>query len=245
MILRQAIMNDAPSPHTPSPLPADAAATVTRTDIVDLASLQLQPVERPWQHRLAASPFTICEVDLNRTAQTRPPSRSSQLPAKLHHRSTGQDGQINYLSILTIFVKQTTYLATLPNPNLKANHTAGRTVPHILSQTPVDDFVENGAKSRLPSYFQNPTLAHTGCHCISSQRMDAAMQQFMRRRQPQKTLRQGPSPRSLVANRCRHPPTRMTYHAYHAYHAPFPSAGNYGFRGHGEQQADGEGRIFM
>ena len=33
----------------------------------------------------------------------------------------GQDGQINYLSILTIFVKQRTYLATLPNPHLPAN----------------------------------------------------------------------------------------------------------------------------
>ena len=30
-------------------------------------------------------------------------------------RSTRQDAQINYLSILSIFVKQTTYLATLPN----------------------------------------------------------------------------------------------------------------------------------
>ena len=36
-------------------------------------------------------------------------------------RSTRQDAQINYLSTLSIFVKQTTYLATLPNPNLKAN----------------------------------------------------------------------------------------------------------------------------
>ncbi len=36
-------------------------------------------------------------------------------------RSTRQDAQINYLSILAIFVKQTTYLATLPNPNRKAN----------------------------------------------------------------------------------------------------------------------------
>jgi hypothetical protein len=33
-------------------------------------------------------------------------------------RSTRQDAQINYLSTLTIFMKQTTYLATLPNPNL-------------------------------------------------------------------------------------------------------------------------------
>jgi hypothetical protein len=34
-------------------------------------------------------------------------------------RSTRQDAQINYLSTLSIFMKQTTYLATLPNPNLK------------------------------------------------------------------------------------------------------------------------------
>jgi hypothetical protein len=119
MILQQAMMKDAP-PHAPSPLPADAAATVTDTDIVYLASLQPQPVEWPWQHRLAAAKFTICEVDLDRTAQTRPLSRSSQLPPKFHRRSTGQDGQINYLSTLATFVKQTTYLATLPNPNLKA-----------------------------------------------------------------------------------------------------------------------------
>ena len=52
-------------------------------------------------------------------------------------------------------------------------------MPHILSQNPVEDFVENGTKSRLPSYSQNPTLAHTGCHRISSQRMDAALQQLM------------------------------------------------------------------
>jgi hypothetical protein len=41
------------------------------------------------------------------------------------HRSTRQDAQINYLSTLSIFVKQTTYLATLPNPNLKANECHG------------------------------------------------------------------------------------------------------------------------
>src|ERR1700757_3579164 len=33
------------------------------------------------------------------------------------HGQTRQDGQINYLSTLTIFTKQTTYLATLPNPS--------------------------------------------------------------------------------------------------------------------------------
>jgi hypothetical protein len=32
-----------------------------------------------------------------------------------------QDAQINYLSTLSIFMKQTTYLATLPNRNLQAN----------------------------------------------------------------------------------------------------------------------------
>ncbi len=90
MILQQAIMTHAPSPDTPSRLPAHAAATVTDTDIV---GLQPQPVKWPWQHRL---------------------------------------------------------------------------------------------------------------------------------------VKQGPSPRSLVANRCRHQSTRVTYHAYHAYHAPFPSTGSFG-----------------
>jgi AAA domain len=34
----------------------------------------------------------------------------------LSNRSTRQDAQMNYLSTLSIFMKQTTYLATLPNP---------------------------------------------------------------------------------------------------------------------------------
>ncbi len=34
-------------------------------------------------------------------------------------RSTRQDAQINYLSTLSIFMKQTTYLATLPNPKIR------------------------------------------------------------------------------------------------------------------------------
>ena len=66
--------------HTPSPLSADADATVTGTDIVRLAGWRIGAL-----------------------------------------RSTRQDAQINYLSTLSIFMKQTTYLATLPNPNLKAN----------------------------------------------------------------------------------------------------------------------------
>jgi hypothetical protein len=45
MIPQQAMMKDALSPHTPSPLPADPDATVTGTDIVYLADLQPQPVE--------------------------------------------------------------------------------------------------------------------------------------------------------------------------------------------------------
>ncbi len=38
--------------------------------------------------------------------------RTSTLP------STRQDAQMNYLSTLSIFMKQTTYLATLPNPKI-------------------------------------------------------------------------------------------------------------------------------
>jgi hypothetical protein len=51
--------NDPRSPHTPSPLPADADATVTGTDIVYLAGLQPQPVEWLWQHRLAAGTLAM------------------------------------------------------------------------------------------------------------------------------------------------------------------------------------------
>ena len=40
-------------------------------------------------------------------------------PGDRSRRSTRQDAQINYLSTLSIFMKQTTYLATLPNPNLR------------------------------------------------------------------------------------------------------------------------------
>ena len=59
MIPQQAMMNDALSPHTPSPLLADADATVTGTDIVYLADLQPQPVEWLWQHRLAAGTLAM------------------------------------------------------------------------------------------------------------------------------------------------------------------------------------------
>ena len=59
MIPQQPMMNDALSAHTPSPLPADADATVTGTDIVYLADLQPQPVEWLWQHRLAAGTLAM------------------------------------------------------------------------------------------------------------------------------------------------------------------------------------------
>jgi putative DNA primase/helicase len=52
-------MNDALSPHTPTPLPADTEATVTGTDIVYLADLQPQPVEWLWRHRLAAGTLAM------------------------------------------------------------------------------------------------------------------------------------------------------------------------------------------
>ena len=59
MIPQLATMNDALSPHIPSPLPADADETVTGTDIVYLADLQPQPVEWLWQHRLAAGTLAM------------------------------------------------------------------------------------------------------------------------------------------------------------------------------------------
>ena len=59
MIAQQAMSNDPLSPHTPSPLPAGADATVTGTDIAYLAGLQPQPVEWLWQHRLAAGTLAM------------------------------------------------------------------------------------------------------------------------------------------------------------------------------------------
>ena len=59
MIPQQALINDALSPHTPPPFPADADATVTGTDIISLADLQPQPVEWLWQHRLAAGTLAM------------------------------------------------------------------------------------------------------------------------------------------------------------------------------------------
>ncbi len=135
MISQQAMMNDPLSPHTPSPLPADADATVTGTDMIYLAGLQPQPVEWLWQHRLAAGTLAMlsgepgsgktwvalaslrrAKFDIGFVA----PKTENQVPGRGLCPSATQDAQINYLSILSIFVKQTTYLATLPNPNLKA-----------------------------------------------------------------------------------------------------------------------------
>jgi hypothetical protein len=45
-----------------------------------------------------------------------PPPLSADADATL--TSTRQDAQMNYLSTLSIFTKQTTYLATLPNPKI-------------------------------------------------------------------------------------------------------------------------------
>jgi hypothetical protein len=172
MIPQQAMMNDALSPHTPSPLPADAEATVTGTDIVYLTDLQPQPVEWLWQHRLAAGtlamlsgepgsgktwvalaiaaaltrgrdPFTgeklkpdtvLYASAEHPAAQVIPPRFAAFVAPKTENqvpggglcrirsistlRSTRKDAQINYLSTLSIFVKQTTYLATLPNPKI-------------------------------------------------------------------------------------------------------------------------------
>jgi hypothetical protein len=174
MFPQQALMNDALPHHTPSPLSADADATVIGTDIVCLADLQPQPVEWLWQHRLAAGTLPMLSEEQGSgkpwvalaiaAALTRGPApftgeklkRATALYAAAEHaasqviqprfagnppktenqghggglcplrristrRSPRQDAQMNYLSTLSIFMKQTTYLATLPNPNLKAN----------------------------------------------------------------------------------------------------------------------------
>ena len=64
MTPQQALMKDAFSPHTPSPLSADADATVTGTDIICLAELQPQPVEWLWQDRLAACTLAMLSGEL-------------------------------------------------------------------------------------------------------------------------------------------------------------------------------------
>ena len=118
MIPQQAMSNDPLWPHTPSPLPADADATVTGTDMISGG---------PDQERLG-SPLPPCAAP-NSISASVAPKTENQVPGGglcplrriSTRRSTRQDAQINCLSTLSIFMKQTTYLATLPNPNLKAN----------------------------------------------------------------------------------------------------------------------------
>ncbi len=125
MFPQQALMKDALPPHTPSPLSAEADATVTGTDIVCLADFQPQPVEWLWQHRLAAGTLAMLSGEPGSGKTWVGVAIAAALTSGRRRistrRSTRQDAQINYLSTLSIFVKQTTYLATLPNPNLKAN----------------------------------------------------------------------------------------------------------------------------
>ena len=75
MIPQQAMSNDSLSPHTPSPLAADADATVTGTDMIYLAGLQPQPVEWLWQHRLAAATLAMIsgEPGSGKTGSPSPP----------------------------------------------------------------------------------------------------------------------------------------------------------------------------
>jgi hypothetical protein len=135
MILQQAMTNDELSPHTPSALPADADATVTGTDIICLAArptgagLPKRKFAAQWL-RDCLQPGSQTQRSIeNSISAFVAPKTEDQVPggglctlrriSKL--RSTRQDAQINYLSTLSIFMKQTTYLATLPNPNLKAS----------------------------------------------------------------------------------------------------------------------------
>jgi hypothetical protein len=105
MIPQQALMNDALSPHTPSSLPANAD----------------EPVEWLWQHRLAAGTLAMLSGVDPKTENLVPGRRLCRIRRMSALRPTRQDAQMNDLSTLSIFMKQTTYLATLPNPNLKAN----------------------------------------------------------------------------------------------------------------------------
>ena len=143
MIPQQPTGSDPLSPHTPSPLPADADATVTGTDMVYLAGLQPRTAEWSWQHRLAAgtlamisgepgsgktwvalatlrrAKFDISALVAPMTENLVPGGGLCRIRRMSTRRSTRQDAQINYLSTLSIFMKQTTYLATLPNPKVR------------------------------------------------------------------------------------------------------------------------------
>jgi hypothetical protein len=136
---QQAMMSDILSPHTPSPLPADADATVTGCPSHRRRSAQAQ-VCRPMAARLPATwqpdpglhrdsrrarwclhrhPAPRAKFDIGalpRTENQVPGGGLCRLRRISTFRSTRQDAQINCLSTLSIFMKQTTYLATLPNP---------------------------------------------------------------------------------------------------------------------------------
>jgi hypothetical protein len=103
---------------------------------------------------------------------------------------------------------------------------AGRTVPHILRQNSVEDFVddpdEEPAPSATPGTPSCPTLAATVYKtnawmppCNSSCRWaPSAAKRFSGKDRPHTPW----SPTDADINQ------PGTYHAYHAYHAPFPSA---------------------
>jgi hypothetical protein len=122
MTLQQALMNDALPPHTPTPLAADAAATVTGTHIVYLqpGSQTQASIEEAAERdgvciATCAAPKSISAFVAPKTENQVPGGGLCRLRRMSARRSTRQDAQINYLSTLSIFMKQTTYLATLPN----------------------------------------------------------------------------------------------------------------------------------
>ncbi len=118
-------------------------ATLLRCGRPRAASLSMKAEAAPqmvtgWP---TTGPTTVSSIELSGLQPSTPPavehlsfaSTENQVPGcgLCSHRristrrSTRQDAQINYLSTLSIFMKQTTYLATLPNRPRKL----GRIVP--------------------------------------------------------------------------------------------------------------------
>jgi hypothetical protein len=98
-------------------MPNGADEIVTDTDIIYLAGLQPQSVE--WLRdclQPGSQTQGSIEVVAPKTENLVPGSGLCRLRRMSALRSTRQDAQMNYLSTLSIFMKQTTYLATLPNP---------------------------------------------------------------------------------------------------------------------------------
>src|ERR1700734_3546462 len=82
-------------------------------------------------------------------------------PKDEYRRSTRQDGQMNYLSTLSIFMKQTTYLATLPNPNLPANechHSSAERRKYLRGNAVIS---ESNAEHRHPAPRPESEIAMT------------------------------------------------------------------------------------